>query len=440
MKNSRFWALSGIIALAALPATAAGTNGSLVICRGQQCADVKYTMTAPYLFNTITDLFNKNIGKEILFCDADASSHRCFQPALIMDANSNTTLARLSIPSAEVLDAKPVQNQSVLAAILDFDVSANDTHPNCEAALANVIVKSADTVSMTVNGLKCAFTTTGASDMNMNFVVDYIDFDYGTIGAYYTLGSGQVMRGGKSGYALMRFTEKMPGTVFELNGLKQTQNQSQNTGTSTTKTVKTVTTTTSGTTQKTDKTQAVQKDTKPQDNCDCTKNPCANAVDMNARKAIEAAAKAEAEAEAAARKAVQAADAAARATTELAAQKAFEAEQAKLAAQAASEMARQARLRAEAKMAAMNGKPFSCADCAMQIKETTHIKQVAAGTSTNQGNNPNGVVAYPIPVNEPVMSGEWQTPVRQKEETFSEKWDRWTDKAVKVFYLEEPLF
>lgn len=200
----------------AMGANATLSSNSLIICRGMQCADAKYTMSKEYLFNQIADLFEKNITKEVLLCEADPASHRCIEPGIRLNGQTNNVKANISIESAEVVDSKLLKGQTAIDTILDFAVDANGTRPRCQSALSQLRVMSIDDVQMNVGGFDCSFTETGNSTMNMSYKIDMIDFDYGLMGAYYTLGSGQVMRGGKNGYVLWRFTEKMPGSVYLL--------------------------------------------------------------------------------------------------------------------------------------------------------------------------------------------------------------------------------
>jgi hypothetical protein len=69
-----------------------------------------------------------------------------------------------------------------------------------------------DKVEMTTQDFGCRITETGNTAINATYNIDYLDFDYGFIGAYYTVGVGESVRGGKSGYLLMRFTAKPEAT------------------------------------------------------------------------------------------------------------------------------------------------------------------------------------------------------------------------------------
>ena len=60
---------------------------------------------------------------------------------------------------------------------------------------------------MVINGedFVCPFTAMGKSLMSMVLTVDYIDLDYGMIGAYYSAGVAGPAYGGGTGYLMLRF-------------------------------------------------------------------------------------------------------------------------------------------------------------------------------------------------------------------------------------------
>jgi len=66
---------------------------------------------------------------------------------------------------------------------------------------------------MTTQDTICNITETGRTSINATYAVNYLDFDYGILGAYYTIGVGESVQGDKLGYLMMRFTEKAPQTT-----------------------------------------------------------------------------------------------------------------------------------------------------------------------------------------------------------------------------------
>lgn len=344
MRFSKLFLMIGIMGMSG-SVWAAGQ--SLLICRGQQCGDAKYTMTKEYLFNQVADLFQKNIGKEVLICEADPVSHRCFDPALRIKGTSNMVKADISIPSAEILDAKLVKGKTTLEAILDFTVDVNNTRPRCQSSLTNINVESVDHVQMDMKGFDCAFTATGNSTLNMAYTLDYIDFDYGTMGAYYTIGSGKVVRGGKTGYALFRFTEKMPGTTFKLDGNKPGNAQASEAGSSLKNEVETKSNTTKKVTVTVTETSVDGKVTQTQS--------------QSMEKALED-----------------------------------------------------------------GSKPVAKTDGAVKVDEVVKKDEAVKPDEKK--------------ADDAIVSEEKPEETVAAPESFSQKWDRWTDKAEKVFYLDESIW
>jgi hypothetical protein len=54
-------------------------------------------------------------------------------------------------------------------------------------------------------GFACKFTTIGKTTLSMFYSINYLDLDYGIVGAYYSVGSSGPAIGGGNGYMLMRF-------------------------------------------------------------------------------------------------------------------------------------------------------------------------------------------------------------------------------------------
>lgn len=210
MKSHIFLFLGAVALLAGTSADARvqTPKSSVLVCRAHQCALAEYSMTREFLFNKLENLFEKNSGKAVLLCDADPTARVCYNSALEMPADSRIVPTRTRIPTATIVDAK-LEDNLHLNLILDFKVFVNQTKPRCQAAAARLSVPFVDKVLLSVPEFGCDLTASGTTKFNMNYHIDYVDFDYGVLGAYYTIGVGEVFRGGKTGYMLMRFTERM---------------------------------------------------------------------------------------------------------------------------------------------------------------------------------------------------------------------------------------
>lgn len=406
MKLNKIALFSGVCSVFLGVSAHAASQPALLICQGRECADVEQTLTKKMLHSHLNELFSKNIGRTLSFCDAVPGAQTCYTPSLKVTAESNVVNANISVPTVRVLDVKKDVDTLTVSTLLDADVEVNGTYPKCDSAPAKITIGDNGQVSVTVPDFGCAITTNSMAYLNMGFAVDYIDFDNALIGAYYTMGTGRSLQGNRSGYALLRF-EKKPDIIVRLNQLPlnadvldETEIQEVKTEQSaqleqvivpvdmqSTKTVETVidpktgakittetqivpassyvepdhtttvervvTITTSGTTATA--LAPIAETVCPK----CTSKACPPCVaekiksDTAMRSAVEAAAKAELEAKAAAEKALELAEAAAKATSDYAYQMAEEAEKAQQEAKKAAEMAVQARAKVDGKVAAL---------------------------------------------------------------------------------------
>lgn len=439
--------LSGILGLFLTSSVWASTTPVLQICAAEQCVDANQVATPTTLFQRVGELFTKNAGRKVTFCDADPAIHLCFQQKLKLSASSNIMMADISVDTADMLEVKVSQDETSLTAMLDMAVEANGTYPSCENAQAKVVVGSDDRVSIVVDNFGCLFTSTLKSDLNIGFAVDYIDFEKAVMGGYYTFSASQAMHGMRSGYALLRFAEPV-SAQFELEQTSAVVSEAQP--------------------------EIAEIQVQPENNNEASLD-CAPCVaekirdDAAVRAAIEAAARAEAEAKAAAERAVKMAEEAAQTTSEYAQKKAEEAEKAKQEAEKAAQLALAARGRVDSKVAAMSCQNESKKDGTpdLQSSETSKDKvdetQLAATktvvTKTTvvkhidaDGRVVEQVVSEPdlaetqeeiSVVVEPIVEKKVELTQKvnvQSEETFADKWNRWMNKASKVFWLEEPLF
>lgn len=183
---------------------------TILVCRGRQCAATTYSMTRGFLFNKLVQLVNENKGKNILLCEADSFSHVCLKEGITVPATSAMTAIDLVIPSVKLADSKMIAGQSGLDLILDYKVYANQTAPACQLGLSRLTVDYVDKVELTTNDFTCQITETGKTDVNVSFNIDYIDFDYGFLGGWYTVGVGETVQGDASGYVMMRMTNMAP--------------------------------------------------------------------------------------------------------------------------------------------------------------------------------------------------------------------------------------
>lgn len=189
---------------------------SILICRAKQCVEARQTVSREYLFNQVSQLLDKNIGKDISLCEADPTTRVCLTSGISFPAHSQTIQTSISISAIKLIDAKILPNVTGIDLILDYKIKAGDTFPRCQTALSRLGVMSSDNIQTMSPQFNCHLTETGNTVLSIVYNIDYIDFDYGMVGAHFSAASGQSILGGKTGYALMRFTHSAPITDDDI--------------------------------------------------------------------------------------------------------------------------------------------------------------------------------------------------------------------------------
>jgi len=215
MKKYMFGLLALSVAAGALPATAQIddlSSTSVLVCRSHQCANAPYSMTKGFLFNKIAQMMEQNVGKTVLVCEADPTTHICLTEGITVPADTSCSPAQVKIQHLKLMDEKKLNGATGLDLVFDYQINAGPTYPSCQLALSRLMVNYTDKVELTTQDFLCNITETGQTSLNATYNIDYLDFDYGFIGAYYTVGIGGAVRGDKTGYALFRFTAKPPVT------------------------------------------------------------------------------------------------------------------------------------------------------------------------------------------------------------------------------------
>ena len=205
-------------------AVAESSDAPVLVCRGHQCADASFSMTQGFLLNRLNQLLDRNVGKTILVCEADPFSHICLQEGLTFSADGAFSPAQITVKDFRLVDKKIGVKPATLDIALDYRIQANQTFPDCQVPVSRLTVENTDHVELLTPDFSCRLTQTGPTVFNASYRIDYLDFDYGFIGAHYTLAAGETLRGDRTGYALFRFTAKPDLTVAE-SPISQTEEQ-----------------------------------------------------------------------------------------------------------------------------------------------------------------------------------------------------------------------
>ena len=178
---------------------------SVIVCRSQECAPARQSMTREFLYNSLLNLFDNNLDSNILICDADPKTRMCFENYIQFTIKAGAIPATVVIDSAKLLSVKLQKEEQIISLALDYNMHFNAIKPACVTSTNSLFVKSADYVLMEDTGYACKFTTTSNSMISTVYSIDYVDLDYGVIGANYSFGIAGPAYGGGTGYVLMRF-------------------------------------------------------------------------------------------------------------------------------------------------------------------------------------------------------------------------------------------
>ena len=185
---------------------------SVIVCRSQQCAPARTNMTREFLYNSLLNLFDNNLDSTLLICDADPDSRMCFENYIQFNIKAGVTPATVVIDSAKILGVKLKKSEQIIDIALDYNIHYNAVRPACMSSKNALFVKSPDYVLMEDTGYICKFTTTSDSMISTVFAIDYVDLDYGIIGANYSFGVSGPAYGGGSGYMVLR----LPKNAYPL--------------------------------------------------------------------------------------------------------------------------------------------------------------------------------------------------------------------------------
>ena len=191
-----------------------GLPASIIVCRSKQCAPSTANMSKEFLYNAYYSLMENNVGTNILLCSADSVSHVCYEPFMNFELNAGITPATVAIDAARIIDIGLQKDNKMIVPVLDYSIYTNGVRARCNPSSAFANVKSPSYMVIDSEQAACQFTASGSSSMSIVFTVDYIDLDYGIIGAYYSAGVSGSSYGGGKGYALLRFEKPVNPDIY----------------------------------------------------------------------------------------------------------------------------------------------------------------------------------------------------------------------------------
>ena len=194
----------------------------IVICRQKGCTELNDKMTTSYLFNTIASLFYINNKTKVYMCEANTTTRACESNGLKYAVNIGGTAGVIYIPSLTVTDVSFSKNLKKINFMFSYDLYANGLKSFCTSAYNTIEFTDSKQVLMRDNNYKCQLTSDLPSVSYNIYNIDYVDLDYGIIGAYYSTGMSGASNGGHDGYVLFKFQYTDSSSTRASSGLCKT--------------------------------------------------------------------------------------------------------------------------------------------------------------------------------------------------------------------------
>lgn len=189
------------------------TDRPTVICRDFNCTRLNNRITRTFLFNSLSNMFLTNMHSRLYICEADPFSRSCLQSGISFPVRAGIANALVKIPKATISQVNLSTGLSRATATMTYEFLINGVKHTCEPTVMDISVPNNSQATLINREFACNLTSDGMSNISLLLSVDYIDLDYGLIGAYYSLGLQGPTIGGATGYMVFK-------TEFTTNGAK----------------------------------------------------------------------------------------------------------------------------------------------------------------------------------------------------------------------------
>jgi len=189
------------------------TERPTVICRDFNCTRLNDRITRTFLFNSLANMFLTNAHSRVFICEADPFSRSCLQSGISFPVRAGIANALVKIPKATVSQVNLSRGLSRATVTMTYEFLINGIKHTCEPTIMDISVPNNSQATLMNREFACNLTSDGVSNVSLLLNVDYIDLDYGLIGAYYSLGLQGPSTGASNGYLVFK-------TEFTTNGAK----------------------------------------------------------------------------------------------------------------------------------------------------------------------------------------------------------------------------
>ena len=189
------------------------TERPTVICRDFNCTRLNDRITRTFLFNSLANMFLTNAHSRVFICEADPFSRSCLQSGISFPVRAGIANALVKIPKATISQVNLSRGLSRATVTMTYEFLINGIKHTCEPTIMDISVPNNSQATLMNREFACNLTSDGVSNVSLLLNVDYIDLDYGLIGAYYSLGLQGPSTGASNGYLVFK-------TEFTTNGAK----------------------------------------------------------------------------------------------------------------------------------------------------------------------------------------------------------------------------
>ena len=180
------------------------TERPTVICRDFNCTRLNNRITRTFLFNSLSNMFMINTHSRVFICEADPFSRSCLQTGISFPVRAGVANALVKIPKATISQVNLSPGLSRATVTMTYEFLINGIKHTCEPTVMDISVPNNSQATLMNREFACNLTSDGMSNVSLLLNVDYIDLDYGLIGAYYSLGLQGPTIGASNGYLLFK--------------------------------------------------------------------------------------------------------------------------------------------------------------------------------------------------------------------------------------------
>lgn len=180
---------------------------SPIVCLNRQCLPANQAVTKEHLLEHVNHLLKVSTNSPISICEADPVSKNCLKKGITIPLQISTSNINLDILSAKLTDVKDIPGTAGIDMIVDYQTKAGNIFPTCQTAFSRLGIFDNNAIQIIAPDFSCYLTQTMPVSFSLSQYVDYINFDDGLLGIYYTIGSHV---GNKNGYAILKFQNLEP--------------------------------------------------------------------------------------------------------------------------------------------------------------------------------------------------------------------------------------